>query len=151
MKRIQFIKHKFVEAIPSVVEEGTLYISREYATAVHKCCCGCGAEVVTPLSPTDWQLTRDGKTVSLFPSVGNWSLACKSHYWIDHSSVRWAEQWSAERIEAGRRRDRMVKDRYYGGGEAAPPSEESPARSRSSLPKAQPGFFAWLRSFLFGK
>ena len=50
------IAHRFVEFIPDQIEEGILYISIEYCTAIHKCICGCGNEVVTPLSPTDWEL-----------------------------------------------------------------------------------------------
>ncbi|MBK7970270.1 MAG: hypothetical protein IPK08_15745 [Bacteroidetes bacterium] len=68
------IQHKFVEFIPDVIEGGVLYISIEYCTAIHKCACGCGNEVVTPLSPTDWEITFNGKTVSLDPSIGNWVL-----------------------------------------------------------------------------
>jgi hypothetical protein len=34
-----------------------LYVSLEYATAIHACACGCGNEVVTPLSPNGWKLT----------------------------------------------------------------------------------------------
>ncbi len=36
-----------------VGNERTLYISIPYVTAAHKCPCGCGEEIVTPLSPTD--------------------------------------------------------------------------------------------------
>ena len=82
------MQHKFVEFIPDVIEEGVLYISIEYCTAIHKCVCGCGNEVVTPLSPTDWELTFNGKTVSLDPSIGNWSFKCQSHYWIAKNSIR---------------------------------------------------------------
>jgi hypothetical protein len=50
------MQHKFVEFIPDELDTGVLYISTTYATVVHKCCCGCGNEVVTPLTPNDWQL-----------------------------------------------------------------------------------------------
>ena len=107
------IRHRFVECIPEEIEEGTLYISVEYTTAVHKCCCGCGSEVVTPLSPTDWKLSFDGETISLDPSIGNWGMDCKSHYWIEDSVVRWVPRWSEEQIEEGRARDRWAKRRYF--------------------------------------
>jgi hypothetical protein len=42
--------------------------------------CGCGKKVVLPLHPTHGKLTYDGETVSLSPSVGNWSFPCESHY-----------------------------------------------------------------------
>lgn len=83
-----------------------------YATVVHKCCCGCGNEVVTPLSPADWQLIYDGRTISLYPSIGSWSLPCKSHYWITHNQIRWASQWSSAEIEAGQAADSQAKSNY---------------------------------------
>ena len=70
MKPEVMLVYEFVEFIPDELKELTLYISVTYCTAVHKCCCGCGREVVTPLSPTGWHLIFDGKTVSLYPSVG---------------------------------------------------------------------------------
>ena len=54
------LKHKFVSAIPEKLDDGWIYIALDYRTIVHRCCCGCGHEVVTPLSPTDWKLTFDG-------------------------------------------------------------------------------------------
>lgn len=96
------MRHEFVEYIPRELIERVLYISIPFATATHLCACGCGHEVVTPLTPADWRLTFDGESVSLAPSIGNWSLACRSHYWIDRGSVRWAEQWSDERIHFSR-------------------------------------------------
>jgi Family of unknown function (DUF6527) len=103
MKRLQTLKHKFVEFVHEVLEPGILYVSVEYTTAVHKCCCGCGFEVVTPISPSDWKLIFDGKTVSLEPSIGNWGFECQSHYWITRNQVDWAERWSTKRIEAVQR------------------------------------------------
>ena len=88
------IAHKFVEFIPEQIEEGVLYISIEYCTVVHKCICGCGNEVVTPLSPTGWELTFNGKTVSLSPSIGNWNFECKSHYFITRNNIRYARRWN---------------------------------------------------------
>ncbi|MDA3837484.1 MAG: DUF6527 family protein [Candidatus Delongbacteria bacterium] len=105
--------HKFVEFIPENLEEGIIYITIKYATAVHSCACGCGKEVVTPLSPTDWKLTYDGATITLSPSIGNWNFECKSHYWIINSEVEWADQWSNEMIQEGRTQDRYEKSKYY--------------------------------------
>ena len=59
------IQYRFVEFIPDTLEDGVLYISLKYCTAIHKCVCGWGNEVVTPISPTDWTLTLDGKTITL--------------------------------------------------------------------------------------
>ena len=51
MKRDLVLKHEFVEFIPDKLEDGIVYVSIRYATVAHKCCCGCGTEVVTPLAP----------------------------------------------------------------------------------------------------
>ncbi len=107
------LKHSFVESIPHQIEEGILYISIEYCTAIHKCVCGCGNEVVTPLSPTDWELSFDGETVSLDPSIGNWNYPCQSHYWIRKGKVSHAMKWSKSRIEFGRSTDRKKKNEFY--------------------------------------
>ena len=112
MKR-QTITHKFVEFIPEQMEEGIVYVTIEYATALHRCCCGCGSEVVTNLSPTDWKLIFDGETISLDPSIGNWSFPCQSHYFIRQNKVVWAGKWTPERIAAGRERDRARKTVYF--------------------------------------
>jgi hypothetical protein len=110
------LRHEFVECIPDSLADGTIYVSTSYATAAHKCCCGCGSEVITPISPTDWQLTFDGETISLHPSIGNWSFECRSHYWIRRNTVQWAPQWSQRQIERGRNIDRLAKERYFSGG-----------------------------------
>jgi len=115
MRQPVSLTHKFVKSIPDKLEEQTLYISMEYSTVVHKCCCGCDNEVVTPLSLTDWKLTYDGVSVSLFPSIGNWSFDCQSHYWIENSTAKWAGQWTPAQIQAGRTQDRRLKEKYYGG------------------------------------
>ena len=114
---MKIITHKFVEFIPDKLEEDTLYITVEYGTAVHKCFCGCGTKVVTPLSPTDWKLIFDGETVSLYPSIGNWGLPCRSHYWIENNKVSWAEEWSKKKVKSNRRQDKIEKSNFYGSGE----------------------------------
>lgn len=88
------MEHRFVEFMPSEIEENVLYISIEYDIAKHKCACGCGVDIVTTLSPARWKLTYDGETVSLYPSIGNWSHTCKSHYFINNNKVIWAGQIS---------------------------------------------------------
>jgi hypothetical protein len=126
------LKHEFVEFIPDDLEQGTLYVSIAFATVAHKCCCGCGKEIVTPLSPTDWKLIFDGESISLDPSIGNWSLECQSHYWIRRSQVQWAPQWSREEIDAGRTRDRFAKERYFGTNDSG---ADSIARDQLARPK----------------
>lgn len=107
------LEHRFVKLIPDQIEEGVLYISIEYATAIHKCVCGCKNDVVTPFSPTDWQLTYDGETISLYPSIGNWNFECKSHYWITNNKITHARRWSKEEIELGRERDAKKKKAFF--------------------------------------
>ncbi|WP_212750977.1 DUF6527 family protein [Pseudoalteromonas ruthenica] len=92
------MQHKFVEFVPESVQPNTLYVSLEYGTAVHKCCCGCGEEVVTPLSPSDWKLIFDGESVSLMPSIGNWSFNCRSHYFIKNSNVAWCNDTGVAKV-----------------------------------------------------
>jgi hypothetical protein len=72
------LSHEFVKSVPEKLDDGVLYVSMEYRTAIHKCCCGCGERVVTPFSPKSWKMTFDGKTISIHPSIGNWSFACQN-------------------------------------------------------------------------
>ena len=113
MKPEILLKHEFVEFIPEELKERTLYVSKKYGTAVHKCCCGCGHEVVTSLSAVGWQLTFDGKTVSLYPSIGSWTLPCKSHYFITKNRVEWSPEWSKEAIAQGREQAARAKEAYF--------------------------------------
>ena len=83
------LNHNFVHHIPDDLVEDVLYVSIPFVTAIHLCCCGCRNEVVTPLDPDGWQVMFDGESVSLYPSIGNWSLACQSHYWIRRNQVMW--------------------------------------------------------------
>lgn len=141
MKRPMILAYEFVGAIPNELEERTLYVSMGYATVAHKCCCGCGWEVMTPLGPTDWKLTYDGESISLSPSIGNWSFECQSHYWIDKSIVKWARQWSKEQIDDGRAHNRSTKARRYGGAGRTMQRAGSPAWGKS-----RKGFWSWLSS-----
>jgi hypothetical protein len=112
---IKQLRHQFVTNIPRALDPGVIYVSIEYATAAHACCCGCGEEVITPLSPTDWRMTFDGETISLWPSIGNWNFVCRSHYVIERSRIIQARPWSDKRIDDARRRDRTAKAWYFGG------------------------------------
>ena len=107
------LQHKFVTNIPDQLEDGVLYISIEYCTAIHKCICGCGNEVVTPLSPTGWSLTFNGKTISLNPSIGNWNFECKSHYWIKNSKIEFARTWSDKEIRKGKNKRRKKLNIFF--------------------------------------
>jgi|SRR5579863_6860714 len=149
MRPVIVLSHRFVEFIPEddELEERTLYISLRFGTATHKCCCGCGLPVVTPLRPTDWRLDFDGKTVSLYPSIGNWSFPCRSHYWIRESRVAWAADWSQGQIERGRAFDKKAKERYFGTAETGAAEE-----STMPVPDVGPVLTWWQRfiKWLFG-
>lgn len=107
------LRPEFVELIPDNLEEGVLYISIHYSTASHKCACGCGEEVVTPIKPTDWSLTWNGEAATLDPSIGNWSQPCLSHYWIIENRIIWAKKWNPSKIKSNRIKDSRERARYY--------------------------------------
>jgi hypothetical protein len=108
MNRPTSIRTEFVDRIPKTLSEGVLYISRKYSTAAHNCYCGCGVKIVTPIKPGRWQLVLDGDRASLYPSVGNWSSACQSHYWIRNNQIEWARSYSDAEIAANRQDDYRV-------------------------------------------
>ena len=119
MIRHSVLEHRFVESFPEMLERGVLYVSLEFGSATHSCCCGCGEEVVTPITPTDWNITYDGETVTLHPSVGSWMLPCRSHYVIRHNRVFEAPPWTDEEVSAERHRDRRAKAAHFGLGTPA--------------------------------
>lgn len=138
------ITHEFVEYTPAELTEGVLYVSITYRTAVHRCACGCGNKVVTPISPADWQLLYDGETVSLTPSVGNWGFPCRSHYWIRSNRIRWSGAWTHERIAAERARDDHDRKRYFTNRAADVHGPQTVDTIDDSLHR----YFAWLRKLL---
>jgi hypothetical protein len=112
MSRTTSFQPRFVEYIPRELEAGVLYISDRFKTASHLCACGCGERVVTPLTPADWKLKVAAGKVSLFPSIGNWNYACKSHYWIKNNEVVWAGALSGAQIARVQRQDLADKQAY---------------------------------------
>ena len=104
--RLEAISCQLVDLAPRQLQPGVLYGSQRYKVAVHLCACGCGEKVVTPLSPAEWQLRVHGGLASLHPSIGNWSLACRSHYWIRNGRIVWSGAISKRQIEQVFERDR---------------------------------------------
>lgn len=102
-----------VRTMPAKLEPGVLYVSEEFETAAHLCACGCGLKVRTPLGPTEWKFTDHPGGPSLKPSIGNWQLPCKSHYWIDRGEVEWSTQWTLKQIAVGRAAELQRRDAYY--------------------------------------
>jgi hypothetical protein len=143
VSRLTRVEHKFVELLPDELKPGMLYISVDFATCEHLCFCGCGSKVVTPLSPADWKLTYDGETVSLSPSVGNWSFDCRSHYVIRANQVRWARRFSRAEVDGVRARDVARTRRHFGEApnEAATTADGAGARERSWIGRVR----AWVK------
>jgi hypothetical protein len=127
------LEHRFVQFFPEQLESGVIYISIEYATAAHSCCCGCGEQVITPFTPTDWKLTFDGETISLWPSIGNWNFRCRSHYIIRNSRVLAAEPWEDLHVGYGPRGDKKHKHKHY-----AKDRSEQREPDSSSKPRPEP-------------
>lgn len=145
--QIKRLRPRFGEFIPERLEPGLIYISIDYGTASHLCCCGCGSKVVTPLTPTDWSLTFNGEDVSLHPSVGNWEQACRSHYVLKFGRVIEHGECTRAEIEGSRARSRAAKGRYYGTASAI--SERStPPKVVAADPLPEQGwlgrFWVWL-------
>ena len=121
-RTLEYITPEFVDEIPTEPEHGRLYLSCRYRAAIHLCACGCGAKISTPLHPTGWRLSYDGESVSLSPSVGNWSEKCQSHYVIKDSRVLWAGPLPREKIWCIReQRHRDLGDYYSSGRRPAVP------------------------------
>ena len=128
---IKNLTPQFVESFPQKLEPGELYLAMDFATAAHLCACGCGNKVITPFSPTDWQMSFDGETVSLKPSIGNWTFKCRSHYWVRAGRIEWAGDMSQSAINAGRKRDAEAKARRQ-------PSKPVDDLAPRSAPSQQP-------------
>lgn len=149
--RHDHLEHRFVEQFPEPLEPGILYVSMEYGSVAHSCCCGCGEEIVTPLTPTDWKISYNGETISLHPSVGSWTLPCRSHYVIRQNRVIVAPPWTDRQVEAERQRDQRAKARHY---EIRPTAHDKlqdhvPAEANAVVPDTKavetPN---WLRRFI---
>jgi hypothetical protein len=142
MKHSTF-EHEFVESMPSKLEQGKLYVSTRYRTAIHLCACGCGKKVVAPLRPGRWTLLFDGDSISLWPSIGNWQFPCRSHYFIENNAVRWSTPWTEEQVLAGRARDRLDVQKYF--AERGATTNSRPVGTSTGEGRPRVGIFARLR------
>lgn len=136
------LAHVYVEFIPKEIDGGILYISRRFNTAAHRCCCGCGFKVVTPLNAAKWNLVDHGDTVSLAPSIGLGALPCRSHYWIRRGRVDWYAEMTATQTRRARQRDEYAS-RVFTGEIKPPPARESPRQA----PSQRPGFWASIKAW----
>ena len=142
MIRYQHLTHRFVDDMPETLDPGYLYVSMRYALAMHLCCCGCGREVATPLSPAQWKLLFDGEEVSLSPSIGNWNLACRSHYFIRRGKVVEAQPWSDKDVALGQTRDRRARNVHYGDKTRETVASPAPEFPIEPLPRGRLAWFA---------
>lgn len=143
------LKHQFVEFMPDVIQEGVIYISLEYKSVIHRCACGCGKEVNTPLHPTGWKMLYDGESISLKPSVGNWSFDCKSHYWITNNKVEWSMKWSDETIREVRAVEDSEREEYYTNKDCK--NLDNDLSDLKELPKLNPKKTSWFENLIFWK
>jgi hypothetical protein len=111
--RSEELQPVFVEFIPTDLDDGLLYVSMDYATATHRCACGCGVSVVTPLGPADWVLIFDGR-VTMSPSVGNGQFECRSHYLIRNNRVEWFRPMTRNAARAAHKIDTTHRAQTYG-------------------------------------
>ncbi|PKP46477.1 MAG: hypothetical protein CVT95_06915 [Bacteroidetes bacterium HGW-Bacteroidetes-12] len=117
MERIKLLK---VHYLPKELEEGFLYVSEEFGVAGHLCPCGCKNKIITPIEPTEWSFKEFNNKPTLFPSIGNWQLPCKSHYWITDGKIEWSYQWSEQQIIEGREAEEEKRKTYYDNLENKP-------------------------------
>ena len=135
MAPIRTIRLEYVEYMPKELEPGILYVAQEFGAAAHLCACGCGQKVRTPITPTEWSLVETPHGVSLLPSIGNWQLPCRSHYWIREGNIVWSTDWTDEQVEAGRLHEEVRRTEYF------------EQRDRQQLTVWQ-RIINWLRKFL---
>ena len=151
--KISTLTPQFVNFIPDRLTDGVIYICERYRTAAHNCCCGCGQEVVTPLTPADWSLRIDNGSVTLHPSIGNWSFPCQSHYWIRRNMVIWSGALSQREIDRVRSRDLANKQAHVAAANRRKEQHErQQAENIESLPTGEgPLQRLWLRAMNWWK
>lgn len=124
--KVNTITSLFVSSIPEILEEGKLYISEKDEIALHKCCCGCGEEVVTPLNPAGWRIIKNSQTVvTMRPSIGNGQNRCKSHYFITKNHVDWLNKMTPRLTAMAQARDHRDREKYIAEKNAARATQKS--------------------------
>ena len=80
---------KYCTHISKDLDEGILYVSKEYKVAIHLCACGCKGKTVTPLD--SWKFIDNNGMPTLTPSIGNWSgeNPYHAHYFITNGQIKW--------------------------------------------------------------
>lgn len=107
------LKLLHVDYLPKELEPEILYVSKEFGVSGHLCPCGCGSKIITPLGQTEWRFSESKGKGTLYPSIGNWQLPCRSHYWIRKGKIKWSLQWSDERIAESRDSEESRRKLHY--------------------------------------
>lgn len=82
---------EFVDRMPEKEDmvNGIVYVAPHFECVLHKCMCGCGEVISTPITQGQWSWEFDGRNICLTPSIGNFSYPCKSHYFLKNGVVIW--------------------------------------------------------------
>lgn len=107
------LKLLHVEYLPKELEPEILYVSKEFGVAGHLCPCGCGNKIITPLGRREWKFSENKGQATLYPSIGNWQLPCRSHYWIRNGKIKWSYSWDDEKIMKKRMEEEERSKEHY--------------------------------------
>ena len=100
--KINKFKVEFVDKIPLNLKNGILYVCLNCNVIVHRCACWCGQKTVTPIDKKyGWVIKYDGQAITLRPSIGNFNIPCKSHYYITNNKVEWLEKYQQKNNKKG--------------------------------------------------
>jgi hypothetical protein len=110
---IDKVKLLEVKYLPQELDSGILYVSKKYGIAGHLCPCGCGNKIISPLGRTEWHLKVKNGKPTLYPSLGNWQLSCRSHYYIIDGEIEWSYQWNDDQIKRGQNAEDMRRKNYF--------------------------------------
>lgn len=102
--RVDKYSVEVVTQIPTIIEDGILCVSFLYNVSVHNCPCGCSERVIIPINPKGWSIQYNGEELSFYPSIGNWSFACRSHYFITNNKVKWMIGYDKRRVCESKKR-----------------------------------------------
>lgn len=91
MRKLEKLRLERVVYMPEKLEPGVLYYSKQFELAIHLCACGeCGQKTVTPTdSVRGWTISFEGELATLSPSIGNFQMPCRSHYFVRGGRIVW--------------------------------------------------------------
>lgn len=100
MGKLTEIKPVYFEGYKPKLEEGILYISREFGACSHLCACGCGVECFLSIEGEGikcnpihhpWHFIDNNGKITITPSIGNWrgENPYHAHYFITENKIVW--------------------------------------------------------------